>query len=151
MDTNVTGRKRYEHGADEHEFPKITRIAVRGLSAATHGNATGLGKAEFCLTRVVDAIDRRVTYLNAVTACYPQAAMIPPHYDSDREMLRTALSTVGPVEPERARVMWIRNTLSLGELECSEAFLAAARAREDLEILGPPAPLVFDEAGMRAG
>jgi hypothetical protein len=148
MDTNVIGRKRHEHAAGEDEFPKIKRIAVRSLTEQTHGNATGLGKCEFCLTRVVEAMDRRVTNINAVTACHPQVAMIPPHYDTDRELLDVALSTIGLTEPAQAKLLWIQNTLRVEEVECGEAFLPLARERSDLEILTAPRSLSFDAGGM---
>jgi len=148
MDTNVTGRKRYEHWSAEDEFPKIKRIAVRGLTQQTHGNATGLGKSEYCLTRVVEAMDKRITYINVATACYPQVAMIPPHYDTDRELLDVALSSIGLIDPPHAKVMWIRNTLQVEEVECGEAFLPLARERADLEILTEPREMIFDGLGM---
>ena len=148
MDTNVIGRKRYEHWSEEHEFPKLKKIAVRSLTAQTHGNATGLGKSEYCLTRVVTAMDKRVTYINVATACYPQVAMIPPHYDTDRELLDVALATIGLTEPPHAKLLWIQNTLHVEEVECSEAFLPLAQGRDDLEILTPPRELHFDAHGM---
>ena len=43
----------------ENEWPKIKRIIVRGLTEATHGNATGIGMAEFCRTRVRREDERR--------------------------------------------------------------------------------------------
>ena len=148
MDTNVIGRKRYEHWTEEHEFPKVKKIAIRSLTEQTHGNATGLGKSEYCLTRVVEAMDKRVTYINVATACYPQVAMIPPHYDTDRELLDVALATVGLVEPPDVKLLWIRNTLRVEEVECGEAFLLLARRRSDLEILTEPRELEFDAQGM---
>lgn len=148
MDTNVIGRKRYEHWTEEHEFPKVKKIAIRSLTEQTHGNATGLGKSEYCLTRVVEAMDKRVTYINVATACYPQVAMIPPHYDTDRELLDVALATVGLVEPPQVKLLWIRNTLRVEEVECGEAFLPLARGRSDLEILTEPRELEFDAQGM---
>ncbi|MBI5799268.1 MAG: DUF2088 domain-containing protein [Verrucomicrobia bacterium] len=151
MDTNVIGRKRYEHWTEEHEFPKVKKIAIRSLTEQTHGNATGLGKSEFCLTRVVEAMDKRVTYINVATACYPQVAMIPPHYDTDRELLDVALATVGLVEPPQVKLLWIRNTLRVEEVECGEAFLSLARERSDLEILTEPRELEFDAQGMLPG
>ena len=39
LDPNVVGRKFNDHKALEDELPKVRRIALRGLSAATHGNA----------------------------------------------------------------------------------------------------------------
>ena len=41
MDSNVVGRKYYDHAAAEDEYPKVKRIAVRGLTPATRGNVLG--------------------------------------------------------------------------------------------------------------
>jgi hypothetical protein len=148
MDTNVIGRKHHEHASAPDEFPKIKRIAVRALTAKSFGNAAGIGKSEFCLTRAVEAMDKALTYVNAVTASHPQVAMIPPHYDTDLELLRAALGTVGLVEPPRAKLLWIRHTLDLEHVECSEAFLPLARERDDLDILTEPRPMPLDAGGM---
>ena len=48
MDTNVIGRKYNDHRATDGEHPRITRIYVRDLTDETHGNASGLGMAEYC-------------------------------------------------------------------------------------------------------
>ena len=53
----------------------------------------------------------------------------------------------GLTEPPDARIVWIRNTLDLAEVECSQAYLEEARARPDLEILTEPRDLPFDSAG----
>jgi hypothetical protein len=147
MDTNVIGRKALIHQAAPHETPKIKRVIVRGLTEQTHGNAAGIGYAEFCLTRAVQAMDRHSTWTNVTTAGYPAVGMVPPHYDTDRETLAVALGTIGLVEPARAKLLWIRNTLDVAEVECSEAYLEAARQRDDLAMLTAPRPLPFDDAG----
>ena len=61
MDTNVIGRKPSEVVQGQ---PNVERIVLRGLTRETHGNATGVGFADFCLTRLVDEMDRDVTILN---------------------------------------------------------------------------------------
>jgi hypothetical protein len=147
MDTNVIGRKALIHQAAPHETPKIKRIIIRGLTEQTHGNAAGIGYAEFCLTRVVEVMDRRSTWINVTTAGYPAVGKVPPHYDTDRETLTVALGTIGLVEPARAKLLWIRNTLDVAEVECSEAYLEAASLRGDLAMLTAPRPLPFDDAG----
>ncbi|HEY2839374.1 MAG TPA: lactate racemase domain-containing protein, partial [Pirellulales bacterium] len=43
MDTNVVGRKFQMHAPAPDEYPKVKRIAVRGLTPETHGNASGIG------------------------------------------------------------------------------------------------------------
>lgn len=147
MDTNVVGRKMQLHRAGPEEFPKIKRIITRGLTEQTHGNATGIGYSAFCLTRVVKAMDTNATWINVITAGYPAAGMIPPHYDTDREVIQVALGTIGLVEPAHAKLLWIRNTLDVVEVECSEAYRDAARQRPDLEMLTDPRALPFDDAG----
>ena len=92
-------------------------------------------------------MDARATWINVTTAGNPAVGMIPPHYDTDRETLQVALGTIGLVEPPRAKLLWIRNTLDVIEVEYSEAYLEAARRRNDLEMLGEPRPLPFDASG----
>ncbi len=48
MDTNVVGRKFHAHHAAKNETPKVKQILIRGLTEETHGNASGIGLAEFC-------------------------------------------------------------------------------------------------------
>ncbi|MGE0760915.1 MAG: lactate racemase domain-containing protein [Pirellulaceae bacterium] len=151
MDTNVVGRKYLDHCAAEHEFPKIRNIVLRGLTRETHGNATGIGLAEFCLTRVVEQMDVHFTRTNCLTGGHATGAMIPIHYATDREVLDVVLPIIGLTEPPHAKLMWIRNTLDVAELECSEAYLAEARERDDLEILTDVRPLPLDEHGMLPG
>src|SRR5215471_13608673 len=50
MDTNVIGRKYNDHRATEKDGVAVKTIFVRGLTAATHGNACGIGMAEFTNT-----------------------------------------------------------------------------------------------------
>ena len=57
LDPNVVGRKYNDHKALEDEWPKVRRIALRGLSAATAGNAHGLGMTEFCRTQLLRETD----------------------------------------------------------------------------------------------
>jgi hypothetical protein len=73
--------------------------------------------------------------------------MTPLDYETDREILDTALPLIGLTEPAEARLVWIRNTLHLAELVCSAAYLQEARQRADLEILTPPESLPFDAEG----
>lgn len=145
MDTNVIGRKHSEHPPSA---PKIKRIVVRGLTQETHGNAAGIGFAEFCLSRVVEEMDRDVTILNCLTALDIPAGQIPIHYPSDSETVATALSTLGLTPSEEARLVWIRDTGHLEEFCCSEAFLPEVESNDLLEILDPPAAMSFNSQGM---
>jgi hypothetical protein len=147
MDTNVVGRKFNDHVAAEHEWPKIKRIIVRDLTEATHGNATGIGMAEFCRSRCIEKMDVKITRINCLTGGHPTAAMPPLDYPSDRECLDAALPTIGLTEPPQAKLMWAHNTLDVAEVECSVAYLNEARERKDLEIVKDPRPMPFDAGG----
>jgi hypothetical protein len=148
MDTNVVGRKYLDHVAAEHEWPKIRTIVIRGLTPETHGNATGIGLAEFALTRAIDAIDIPITRTNCLTGGHATGAMIPIHYASDREVLDVSLPIIGLTEPVDAKLMWIHNTLDVAEVECSAAYLDEARERKDLDIVSDVRPLPFDASGV---
>ncbi len=147
FDANVVGRKFNDHKAAEDEFPKVKRIALRALTPQTHGNAVGFGIAEFCRSQLLRETDFEATRLNAVVSGHISAAMPPLDYETDREMLETALGTIGLTEPPEAKLLWIANTLQLTELECSAAYLDEARARDDLEVLTSLREMPLDEAG----
>ncbi|MCS7306029.1 MAG: nickel-dependent lactate racemase [Thermoguttaceae bacterium] len=147
MDTNVIGRKFDDHKAVPGERPRIKRIAVRRLSEATHGNAVGLGIAEFCRSQILQQMDVAATRLNALTANHITAAMLPLDYPTDRQMIEVALQTIGLRPAAQARLLWIQNTLQLTELECGAAYWTEAQNRSDLEILTSPRPLPWDADG----
>ena len=147
MDLNVVGRKHLMHQAAEHETPKIRMIAVRDLAELTHGSAVGIGLAEFCRKRVLGKMDVAMTRVNALTGGYFHEAMLPLDYDTDREMLEVMATQVGLVAPSDMKMMWIRNTREVIEVECSAVYLEEARDRDDLMILGEPRPMVFDAEG----
>jgi hypothetical protein len=147
FDPNVVGRKFNDHQAVAGETPKVKRICLRSLTRESRGNAVGLGMAEFCRTQLLRDVDPRITRLNSLTSGHIAAGMTPLDYETDREMLEAALGTIGLVEPQNARLLRIADTLDLAEVECSAAYLEAARARSDLEIIAPPREMEFDAAG----
>ncbi len=146
MDSNVIGRPTNPHEPFPAD-PRILWIVVLDLTEQSHGNATGIGNADFTTRRLVEKIDMKATLVNCITACAPNGARIPATYDTDREAIETALDCIGLTPPERARAIRIKNTLVLGEIEVSEALLDEVRARPDLTPLGDAAPLRFDAAG----
>lgn len=147
MDTNVIGRKRNDHAAIDGELPDIHHIYVRGLTAATHGNASGIGLAELCHQRVAQAVDHQATRMNCITAGHVTGAMLPIDFPSDREAIAVACQMAGYVPPADVTAMWIHDTLSLEQVECSEAYWDLAQQQTDLEVLGEPEELQFDSRG----
>ena len=144
MDTNVVGRKFHDNHAAEKEYPKVTRILVRGLTEETHGNASGIGTAEYAHKRAIEEMDREITYINCMTGNHPSGAHIPLYFDTDRICIDRALETVGLVEPKNAKVLRIHNTLELAEVLVSEAYLPEVEKRDDLEVIGEAEDMPFD-------
>ncbi|MCA9168406.1 MAG: DUF362 domain-containing protein [Planctomycetales bacterium] len=151
MDTNVVGRKRYEHTAAPGERPQIKKIIVRGLTEATHGNATGIGVADFTTEHVVNQIDFPATRVNCVTSGRTAVGMLPLYFPTDRETITAALNTIGLTPPEQAKLVHIPNTLHLAEMWCSEAYLPEAAQQPNLKILSDPMSLEFSATGELIG
>jgi hypothetical protein len=149
FDPKVAGRPLPDGDEGDASYPCVKRIAVRDLTAATRGHAAGIGFSDFTTRRLVEKIDYAALYTNALAASAPEDARIPMALEDDREMIAVALGTIGPVAPERARVVRIRNTLALGELEVSEAFRPEVEQRDDLELCAAPQAMFSEEGGLR--
>jgi hypothetical protein len=148
MDTNVVGRKRaFRNDTSITGQPEMMRIFVRDLSHRTHGNAAGIGLADFTTTRLVKGMNYKATCINCLTAGYPEGANLPVHFDTDREVIDAALAIIGTRMPEEARIQHIRNTLLIEEVEISEPCLSDASRCTEFTVLGPAQPLVFDSDG----
>jgi hypothetical protein len=146
MDTNVIGRPSNPHEPFPAD-PKILWIVALDLTEESGGNATGIGNADFTTRRLADKIDWKPTAINTLTACAPNGAKLPLVFETDREAVENALNCIGLTPSDRARVVRIRSTLVLGEIECSEGLLPEVAKRPDLEVVGPGRPLPFDAAG----
>ena len=146
MDTNIIGRM-MQNFEPEPEKPAILRIVVRDITEESNGNATGIGLADFTTTRLVEKVDRYATYMNGITGLGPQKSKIPFYYDTDREAIDVALSTIGLTPPEEAKVARVESTLKLATLDISEAFIEDAKLRSDLEIVGEAKPFEFNASG----
>jgi hypothetical protein len=147
MDTNVIGRSVYGYMSwllppETAERPHIHRIFVRGLSQASDGNAVGIGMADFTTTRCAEAVKKGPTYTNSLTALTPYMAKIPIHFDTDRECIERALTSLALPDPSQARVIRIVNTLSLKRLQVSEVYKL-----DGLEVKSIPRDMVFNQAG----
>ena len=147
MDTNVTGRASFWGGGERPTEPRITRIFVRGLTPATHGNACGIGMADFTTARCAAEIDRAATDVNCITSNSPEDARIPIACATDREAIAAAIQTSGVRDPAEVRLAWVRDTAHLERIAVSEALLDEVRAGETLRPAGPLFPLPYDENG----
>lgn len=150
MDPNIIGRG--VHGytsllSERSARPAIHRLFVRDLTPETHGNAIGIGSADFTTDRLVASMDQRVTAINALTALTVLSSKIPIHFATDREAVDAALDSLALKDRTAARVMRIRDTLSLETVQVSRGFVGNGKLAPGLEILGEPQPLRFSPDG----
>ena len=142
MDPNITGRYLSPHVTGG---PTVRRIAVLDLTEETHGNATGVGMADFIAQRVVDKIDLEPTYLNGITAAITEGSRLPMILLTDRDALATAMLTTQRPPQGEARIVYIRNTLALGEVVVSTALVP--HLEPHAKAISKPFALEFDADG----
>jgi hypothetical protein len=144
MDSNVLGRAYVQKVLGQ---PKILRIFVRDVTPESDGNAIGIGIADFTTRRLVDKINYRAMYMNAITSGVPEGAKVPMAFETDREAIQVALGMIGLTPPDQASVVRIKDTLHLTEMDVSEAFWPQVERHERLSIMSGPAPFAFDSKG----
>ncbi len=146
MDPNITGRSSSPH-FHKADALKVQRIVVLNLTAASKGNATGIGIADFTTKKLIDSMDLDYTYINAITSGATASARIPMYMPTDREAIQLALKTCARVQHPHSRILWVKNTLSLENLYASEALLPEIQKNPNLQITGDPQAIGFDGGG----
>jgi hypothetical protein len=152
MDTNVIGRMMIR-GSAEFARPRITNIAVLDLSEESHGNAVGLGLADFVPFRLLEKVDLRTTYINAMTSGLggPQRGQIPMVMPTDRSTVAAAILTCGRADLDNTRVVRMHSTLNLEDLLVSESMRGEVEASDRLAVSGDPVPMTFGDDGRIEG
>lgn len=146
FDPNITGRNR--RNVQWTPKPLVKKIVVLGLTRVSHGNATGIGGADVITMRLFRELDVSSTYANVITAGNLDGAAIPIVMNNDHDVIALAVKTVVRVKPEDCRVVRIRNTLHLSEIEVSAPMLKEVRAQpERFELAGEAGGWSFDAQG----
>jgi hypothetical protein len=151
LDPNVINRwvQGYVGGLmrEGRSAPFIRRIFVRDLTPESHGNAIGIGLADVTTTRLVRAMNPRITGINALTSLTPQTAKIPIAFDTDREAIERTLGSLALDDVRAARVVRIADTLSLAEIDVSEALWSEVEGRPNLSVIEPSREFDFGADG----
>ncbi len=114
MDTNVTGHRGVK-GYEDLDKPNIRIIGALSLAEASHGNAIGVGLADFITQRLRDAIDEEKTLINVLTTGDMDRAKIPATLPDDQALFECIRGRYGD-----RRWILIPNTLHLNELYVSD-------------------------------
>ncbi len=122
MDTNIIARDSF--GPLPGAVPRIQRIIIEDLTEGAHGNAIGFGMADFILRSALDKIDFNATYTNGIASGNTNGMKIPVIADTEEEAVRAALQTCIGIDINNPRIVKIKDTLHLSEIEVSENMLA---------------------------
>ncbi|HIW48868.1 MAG TPA: DUF2088 domain-containing protein [Firmicutes bacterium] len=141
MDPNVVGRSRLPIGI------KSERMGIFGLSEESHGNATGMGRADVGTMNFFHQISFDDTYPNAVTDHDSSVYKIPLIVDNDKECIKTSMAICLNMDPEHPRIIILKNSLEIEDILISEALIPEAKTKEQLTITSEPFELEFDAEG----
>ncbi|MCP4399457.1 MAG: DUF362 domain-containing protein [bacterium] len=134
MDVNIIGRLKI-NTEPEPESPRIGSIILLDLADKSHGNANGMGLADVMSRRFFEKIDFQATYENVLTTGFLERGKIPVVAETEAQTLEFALKSLGLSGPEQARVLRIKNSLSLDTLWASSALLPELKGNSSIERL----------------
>ena len=144
MDPNITGRypTPYAHGG-----PEVNKMIVLDLTHETEGNANGVGTADFTTQRLIDKTDWAATYANGLTSTVVAPTKAATTLANDRQALKAAIKTCNILDFTKVKMVRIKNTLELSEIEVSEALLSEVAKNENLTQVTDLYELTFDKDG----
>lgn len=144
MDPNISGTFATPYASGGL---KSQNVAVLDLTDATHGSAVGVGAAHATTLRLFNKMKWEMTYPNAITSTVLSTVRIPAVMDSDKEAIQICVRTCNEIDKSNPRIIRIPNTMHVGDILISEAHLEEAKANPNIEILGEPEYMNFDENG----
>ena len=116
--------------------PNIDRMVLLDATEKTHGNLTGVGNFTVITRRVFEKMDYESTYANCIAAKSFDDAKIPVIAADEEEAIRIAVKGLKPgADMENLKIVKIKNSLELDEIEVSEALLPYVKGHENLSLL----------------
>ncbi|MBP2079044.1 lactate racemase domain-containing protein [Oceanobacillus polygoni] len=130
MDPNITGRypTPYAHGG-----PDVSKMVVLDVTPQSEGNANGVGTADFTTERLVNKMDKHGTYANGLTSTVVGPTHISTTLPNDKMAIQSAIKTCNILDFTKVKLVRIKNTLEISEIEVSEAFLEHVKEHQNLE------------------
>lgn len=146
FDTRVVGRIRLP-GTPEPEKPSIKRIILSDITKISEGNACGFGLADIITRRLGDKVDQNSTDTNTIVSMALEMGKTPLIMPNDKEALALAMRCIGFVPTNQIKIIRIKNTLCLSEVDLSQAYTTTINDSSNLEIILQPRDMVFDTNG----
>jgi len=143
FDTNLVGRYHTECTGG----PNITRAATLDITDPSHGNGNGLGILDFTTRRAFEKFSFEKTYPNALTSTVPGSVKVPMVLKNDRQVFQACIKTCNLLDTGKVRLVRIKNTQEIEQIQVSESLRAEVEAHASLEMLGDFEDLPFDGNG----
>lgn len=144
FDTNVVGRY---HTPGCSGGPNVTRLVILNVTDETHGNANGLGIADFTTRRIFDQFSFENTYPNALTSTVLSSVKIPMVLETGLLAIKAAIKTCNILDKRNVRLIRIKNTNEIERIEVSESMLDGVRGNPYLSIETDLYPLALNDDG----
>ena len=136
FDPNILGRSSVLKKFVLH-IPKYQRLVLLDVMPASHGNGIGVGLFDVITRKVADQLDLEAMYANAIACNCLVDASVPCTVEDAETAVRVALKCCRSIDRENPKIIHIKNTLHLGEIEVSEALLN--------EVVGNPCMSLIQE------
>ena len=117
--------------------PKIGRMVVLDVSPASHGSAVGIGIFDVTTRKLFDQLNMEAMYANDIALGCLDYCKFPLGADDAEEAIRVAVKVLRDNDPEKLKIVRIRDTLHMEEIQVSEDLLDMVKADPRLELLGP--------------
>ena len=134
FDPNILG-KSYILKEFTLPVPKISRMVLNNISKQSHGNALGMGVFDVITKNVFEQLDYESMYANAIASKTIDDAKIPIIAADEDEALRIAIKVLSGVAREDLKIVKIKNTLELENIQVSESLLDYVRGHPSLKLL----------------
>ncbi|RCW74891.1 lactate racemase domain-containing protein [Saliterribacillus persicus] len=144
MDPNITGRypTPYAYGG-----PEVTKMVVLDLTHQTEGNANGVGTADFTTQKLVDKMNREATYANGLTSTVVGPTHISTAMPDDELAVKAAIKTCNILDFTKVKLVRIKNTLEIGEIQVSENLIEEVKQHNKTEQISDLFDMTFDKEG----
>ena len=144
MDPNITGRYPTPYATGG---PDVNKMVVLDVTPQSEGNANGVGTADFTTQRLLDKMDREGTYANGLTSTVVAPTKIATTLPNDKMAFQAAVKTCNILNFNDVKLVRIKNTLVLSEIEVSEGLLEYVRLHPNMEQITDLNEISFDEKG----
>jgi hypothetical protein len=142
IDSNIIRRNRIQDSKNDDN--SISRIVVLDLTNESHGNANGIGLADFTTEKLVNKIDFKTTYLNIMTSRFIQRGFIPLVFKNDKEAIEKAINSLSLKQKNNSKIVIIPNTLELEYILISKSLKCEA-IESNNEIIDDNIKIEFNE------